>query len=71
MSGYECVLLIDRSALRLRKLRPPPKKKKKLCLKVNPYTQGTFAEISTVIDKRFVNKIGDKITILRKYDMLT
>ena len=26
---------------------------------------------SAVVDKRFVNKIGDKTAILRKYDMST
>ena len=26
--------------------------------------------ISAVVDKRFVNKLGDKTAVLRKYDML-
>ena len=30
-----------------------------------------FVMISAVVDKRFVNKIGDKTAILRKYDMST
>ena len=31
----------------------------------------SIVTVSAVVDKRFVNKIGDKTAILRKYDMLT